>query len=234
MILCLETATPVCSVALGDNKGVVCLKESGEGKSHASLLTPYIDTVLREAGIKAGNLEAIAVSKGPGSYTGLRIGVSTAKGIAYAASIPFIAIETTFSMFHGFIGEAQERYRLSADDLFCPMLDARRMEVYYTVFDVEGRTIKGIAAEVIDRNSLSVFLASSRIFFFGDGALKCRNVIERKNSVFADDFKISAAYMLKPAYAALERKQFEDVAYFEPFYLKDFITTKNVKNIFGK
>ncbi|MBG0860299.1 MAG: tRNA (adenosine(37)-N6)-threonylcarbamoyltransferase complex dimerization subunit type 1 TsaB [Bacteroidales bacterium] len=234
MILCLETATPVCSVAICDNKGVICLKESGEGKSHASLLTPFIDTVLSEAGIKAEKLEAIAVSKGPGSYTGLRIGVSTAKGIAYAASLPLIAVETTFSMFHGFIGKAQERYGVSAGDLFCPILDARRMEVYYTVLDPEGRTIKGISAEVIHKNSFIGFPASSRIFFFGDGALKCKNVIERTNSVFADDFKISAAYMLNPAYAALESKQFEDVAYFEPFYLKDFIATKNVKNILGK
>jgi tRNA threonylcarbamoyladenosine biosynthesis protein TsaB len=233
MILCLETATPLCSVALCNSTGVVSLKESSEGKSHASMLTLFIIDVLKEAGIKAGDLEAIAVSKGPGSYTGLRIGVSTAKGIAYAASVPLIAIETTFSMFQGFHSVAKEKYGATSGDSFCPMLDARRMEVYYSVFDSEGRTIKGIRAEVINKTSFSDIPLSSRIFFFGNGALKCKEVITRENVLFADDFRISAAYMHKPAYIAMRENHFEDVAYFEPFYLKDFITTKTLKNILG-
>jgi len=234
MILCLETATSLCSVALCNSRGVISLKENNEGKSHASMLTLYIEEVLKEAGIKAADLEAIAVSKGPGSYTGLRIGVSTAKGIAYAASVPLIAVETTLSMFHGFYNLAKEKYGATAGDFFCPMLDARRMEVYYSVFDSEGRTIKPIRAEVIERKSFNDIPGSARIFFFGNGALKCKEVIIRKNIFFADDFKISAVYIYKPAYDALREHRFEDVAYFEPFYLKDFITSKPVKNILMK
>jgi len=234
MILCLETATPLCSVALCDSAGVVALKESSEGKSHASMLTLFIEEVMEKAGIKSGDLEAIAVSKGPGSYTGLRIGVSTAKGIAYAASVPLIAIETTLLMFRGFYNIAKEKYEVTSDDFFCPMLDARRMEVYYSVFNSEGRTIKGIRAEVIDGTSFGDIPASARIFCFGDGALKCKKVIIRENVFFADDYRISAAHMHKPAYDAFREHHFEDVAYFEPFYLKDFITSKPVKNILGK
>jgi len=234
MILCLETATPLCSVAICDQAGIIALKENNEGKSHATMLTLFIKEVLETAGIKAGDLEAIAVSKGPGSYTGLRIGVSTAKGIAYAASVPLIAIETTLSMFLGFFSIAKEKHGATTGDFFCPMLDARRMEVYYSVFNSEGRAIKGIRAEVIDKTSFDDIPGSARIFFFGDGALKCKEVIKRENAFFANDFRISAAYMHKPAYNSLMEHNFENVAYFEPFYLKDFITSKPVKNILGK
>jgi len=234
MILCLETATPLCSVAICDKAGIIALKENNEGKSHASRLTLFIKEVLEIAGIKAGDLEAIAVSKGPGSYTGLRIGVSTAKGIAYAASVPLIAIETTLSMFLGFYSIAKEKYGTTAGDFYCPMLDARRMEVYYSVFNSEGKAIKGIRAEVIDKTSFDDIPRSGRIFFFGDGALKCKEVIMRENVFFATDFRISAAYMHKPAYNSLTEHHFENLAYFEPFYLKDFITSKPVKNILGK
>ena len=234
MILCLETATPLCSVALCDSSGVISIKESSEGKSHASLLTLFIIELLNEAGIKAGDLEAIAVSKGPGSYTGLRIGVSTAKGIAYAASVPLIGLETTFSMFHGFFSTAKSKYGAAGGDLFCPMLDARRMEVYYALFDSEGRTVRGIRAEIIDKTSFSDIPLSHRIFFFGDGSVKCRNEITRENVVFSDDFRISASYMQQPAYAAFREHRFEDVAYFEPFYLKDFLISKPAKNVLRK
>jgi tRNA threonylcarbamoyladenosine biosynthesis protein TsaB len=231
MILCLETATNLCSVALCDKNRVVALKESAEGRSHASLLTLFISDILKEAGIRADNLEAVAVSKGPGSYTGLRIGVSTAKGIAYAASIPLIGIGTTISMFEGFRPLAEKRYMVSPGDLFVPALDARRMEVYYSVFDSSGKEIKGIAAEIITDDTFSKFPLSSRIFMFGDGASKCRQTLKDKNIIIDDDFRISASFMLKPVYEAFAVKHFEDVAYFEPFYLKDFLTSKPVKNI---
>lgn len=234
MILCLETATSLCSVALCDRNGIVALKESGEDRSHATRLTVFIDDVLKEAGIKAGGLEAVAVSKGPGSFTGLRIGVSTGKGIAYAASIPLISVDTTLSMFLGFSSAAAKEYDIKQNDLFCPALDARRMEIYYSVFDAAGTTIKGISAEIIDRNFLMDLNGSKRIFVFGDGSAKCRDVMERNNVVFDDRFLVSAAFMKSAVYHALDNKRFEDVAYFEPFYLKDFLASRPVKNILGK
>lgn len=234
MIICLETATSVCSVALCDSSGVIALRESNEGKSHASLLTLYIEELLKESGLKPKDLEAVAVSKGPGSFTGLRIGVSVAKGIAYAASIPVIAVETTLSMFFGITDYFKEKEISGSKTLFCPMLDARRMEVYYALFDSNGKQIKGIAAEVINEDSFNEIPQSVRMIFFGDGALKFKDAIKRTNVYFAGDYKISASHMQKPAYQALRNHHFEDVAYFEPLYLKDFITSKPVKNLLGK
>jgi tRNA threonylcarbamoyladenosine biosynthesis protein TsaB len=234
MIICLETATNLCSVALCDGAGVISLRESDELKSHAAQLTVYIEEILKENHLTAGDLDAVAVSKGPGSYTGLRIGVSVAKGIAYGATIPLIGIETTLAMFHGisvsrYFNEISDR-----DTLFCPMLDARRMEVYYAIYDSSGKKIKDISAEIINEESFSGFPESQKIIFVGDGALKCKEVINRKSAVFADDFKMSASHMLKPVNKAYNDKLFEDVAYFEPLYLKDFITSKPRKNILGK
>jgi tRNA threonylcarbamoyladenosine biosynthesis protein TsaB len=230
MILCLETATPLCSVALCDDKGVVSLKESDESKSHAAMVTVYIEKILKEHNMKVSDLDAVAVSKGPGSYTGLRIGVSVAKGLAFGAGIPLIGVETTLSMYNGI---KMNGYG-SDDSLYCPMLDARRMEVYYAVYNNSGEKIKDIAAEVITENTFKSFPGSEKIIFFGDGAMKCREVIGRGNAVFAEDYSISAAHMFKPALEAFRAHQFEDIAYFEPFYLKDFITTVSTKNVFGK
>lgn len=220
-------------MALCNSAGIVSLKESNESRLHASMLTIYIDEILKENGLRAMDLEAVAVSKGPGSYTGLRIGVSVAKGIAYAASIPIIGIETTRSMFSGISEYRKKSYR-NENALFCPMLDARRMEVYYAIYDSTGKTIKDISAEIITEDSFSNVPESKNIIFFGDGAIKCKEVIKRINAHFAEDFRISASQMHKPVYQALKDRHFEDVAYFEPFYLKDFITSKPRKNIFGK
>jgi tRNA threonylcarbamoyladenosine biosynthesis protein TsaB len=231
MILCLETATPICSVALCDNTGTPLIRESHENKSHASLLNVFINELLDEAGLTAGQLEAVAVSKGPGSYTGLRIGVSVAKGIAYGASIPFIAVDTTRSMFNSFT--AERSWDFGADDttLFCPMIDARRMEVYYSLFDATGNVVKDITAEVITENSFPEIPENRKIMFFGDGASKCNGMTGHKNSVFISDFMISATGMQNTAYQKFRENLFEDVAYFEPFYLKDFIATIPRKNI---
>ena len=232
MILCLETATSVCSVALCSKSGVVSARESHENKSHATQLTLFIEDVFKENNIEARDLEAVAVSRGPGSYTGLRIGVSVAKGIAYGASIPLIGIDTTRSMFYGiFDGILSGKIE---GDLFCPMLDAKRMEVFYCIFDRGGNITRGISAEIIDENSFSDLPASARIVFFGDGASKCSEVLKHRNAGFIDDFKVSASYMHSPAYEAFNNKAFEDVAYFEPFYLKDFIATVPKKNIIGQ
>lgn len=234
MILCLETSTPVCSAALCDKNGIVDLRESIENKSHASLLTLFIGELLQGAGIRADELDAIAVSKGPGSYTGLRIGVSTAKGIAYAANIPLIAVETTVSMFHGINDTIRRKYGTDEKSLFVPMLDARRMEVYYSVISSQGEIIKEVVAEIINEKSFSEIPEHISLLFFGDGTIKCRQVIKRQNIHFAEEFRISAAYMYNPAFKSFNEKRFEDIAYFEPFYLKDFITSKPVKNILGR
>jgi len=233
MIICIETATNLCSVALCDRRGMISLKESNDMKSHASMLTVFIGDIFKETGINASELEAVAVSKGPGSYTGLRIGVSVAKGMAYAASIPLIGIETTFSMFTGMSERMKEEGDPVKDIIYCPMLDARRMEVYYALYDPGGRAVKDISAEIINEDSFASLPESHRIIFFGDGALKCKNILKRNNIAFADDFTMSASYMRIPALKALDAKRFEDIAYFEPFYLKDFITTTQRKNILG-
>ena len=231
MIICLESATPTCSVALCNKGKVISLKESEQGRSHATLLTVFIEELLKKAGLKTSDLDAVAVSKGPGSYTGLRIGVSAAKGIAYGASIPLIGVETTFSLYNGYF-VSQKGFKES--DLFCPLIDARRMEVYYALYDINGTTVKSIRAEIMDNKSFSDIPVTSRIFFFGDGTEKCSKVIKRENVVFDEDFRISASYMALPAYEAFKARRFDDVAYFEPFYLKDFIATKPVKNITGQ
>jgi tRNA threonylcarbamoyladenosine biosynthesis protein TsaB len=231
MILCLETATPVCSVALCDRTGIILVRESRDNRSHASQLTLFIEELLKEAEIRPAELEAVAVSKGPGSYTGLRIGVSVAKGIAYGASVPLIGIDTPRSMFNGMISISNEKYGTDSTSLFCPMIDAKRMEVYYSLFDAKGTVIKGIAAEVINKVSFSEIPESVKMVFFGDGAEKCRYITGHKNSVFDNDFIISAACMHKTVFEEFDAGHFEDVAYFEPFYLKDFIATIRRKNI---
>jgi tRNA threonylcarbamoyladenosine biosynthesis protein TsaB len=234
MIICLETATNLCSVALCNSAGVISLRESNESKSHAAQLTVFIKEILSDQGIKAGDLSAVAVSKGPGSYTGLRIGVSVAKGIAYGASIPLIGIETTFSMFWGIMETTYFSSECDSDTLFCPMLDARRMEVYYAIYDSGGNKIKDIAAEIVTKDTFSGFPGNRKIVFFGDGALKCKEVIDRKNALFVSDYQISASSMHKPVFQSFNHNLFEDVAYFEPLYLKDFIVSKPGKNILGK
>jgi tRNA threonylcarbamoyladenosine biosynthesis protein TsaB len=235
MIICLETSTNLCSVALCDSGGLISLRESDDSKSHASKLTVFINEILKESGLKTRDLGAIAVSKGPGSYTGLRIGVSVAKGIAYASSIPLIGIDTPYSMFWGIIkGEDEKKREDNEKSLYCPMLDARRMEVYYALYDHSGSIVKEIAADVIKEDSFIDIDINRTIIFFGDGAAKCKEVIKRPNIYFDVNFRISAAHMFAPAIQALNDRHFESVAYFEPFYLKDFITSIPRKNILGK
>jgi len=211
-------------VALCNNAGVISLRESNDLKSHASRITVFINEILNEAGINARQLDAVAVSKGPGSYTGLRIGVSVAKGIAYAASIPLIGIDTTLSMLYG---------TLKKSTLYCPMIDARRMEVYYALYNSKGETVRDISAKIITEDTFSDIPTSEEILVFGDGAAKCKEVIKRPNIQFDDNFRISASHMYIPAIQALKNRRFEDVAYFEPFYLKDFITSTPRKNVMG-
>jgi len=223
MILCIETATGICSVALCDDLSVINVAEAPPGMSHAAKLTVIIQKILEETGIKAADLDAVSVSKGPGSYTGLRIGVSAAKGIAYGAGIPLLGVNTLTAMCHGYLTRHPADY--SSGTLLCPMIDARRMEVYNAIFSTDGAMIRETSADIIDGSSFTDILSGHEIIFFGNGAEKCRNAITHPNARFADGFVLSASYLHIPSVNALRSKQFEDVAYFEPYYLKEFIAT---------
>ena len=209
---------------------MLALRESRGDHSHSSLLTVYVDEVIKEAGITLKDLDAVTVSKGPGSYTGLRIGVSAAKGFCYAMDIPLIAVSTLISMTAGIINTAE-----FADDdfLFCPMLDARRMEVYCAVYNNKLEVIKDTAAEIIDASCFSEQLAKNKMVFFGDGADKCKGPLQSNpNAIFMNDVFPTAKNMIALALNKFMQKQFEDVVYFEPFYLKEFIAGKpNVKGL---
>jgi len=222
LILLIETATTSCSVALASTEKVIALRELNQRNVHAEVITIYIDELFKETGKHYNELSAITVSSGPGSYTGLRIGVSTAKGLCFSLDKPLIAIETLTAMAHGLI----ERGEVAIEDntLLCPMIDARRMEVYTAVFDRAGKLVKPTAAEIIDEHSFADLLAEKKVIFFGDGAEKCKAILDHHpNATFVTDFINSAKDMLVPALAKLSAQQFEDIAYFEPYYLKDFI-----------
>jgi len=222
LLLLIETATTSCSVALAANGGIIALREINQRNVHAEVITVYIDELFKETGKHYHDLDAIAVSSGPGSYTGLRIGVSTAKGLCFSLDKPLIAVETLTAMAHGLIERGQ--VAINNNTLLCPMIDARRMEVYTAIFDHTGKQVKPTAAEIIDEHSFSDFLASNKTIFFGDGADKCRATLgHQQNAIFSTEFSNSAKDMLVPALAKLSAQQFEDIAYFEPYYLKDFI-----------
>ncbi len=220
LILCIETATPTCSVALVNDEKVIGLQESDRKNSHAEVVTVFIQLLLQKYEFEPGDLDAIAVSMGPGSYTGLRIGVSTAKGMCYATGKPLIALNTLQSMAFGMV------HRLDStpyQPYLIPMIDARRMEVYAAVFDSQGNSLRETKAEIVDEGTYQQYLAGNKVIFFGDGAPKCKGPISHTNAIFIDDFTPSAAYMHREVIEKFRKKQFEDVAYFEPFYLKDFI-----------
>ena len=225
MILCLETATPICSVALNDGCCTIALCETEGQNAHSEKITNFIREVMETAKIDYKQLDAVAVSQGPGSYTGLRIGVSTAKGICYAADLPLMAIDTLEAMAYGM--KAKLGSQIGENDLLIPMIDARRMEVYAAVFDANLQRINDTAALVIDENTFADLQKYHRLWLFGDGAPKLKQVFENQPNVnIVDGFKPSAAYMLNLADKALREHNFVDVAYFEPFYLKDFIAGK--------
>ena len=225
MILCLETATPVCSVALNDGCCTIALRETEGQNAHSEKITNFIREVMETAHIDYHQLDAVAVSKGPGSYTGLRIGVSTAKGICYAADLPLMAVDTLEAMAYGM--RAKLGSQIADNDLLVPMIDARRMEVYASIFDTHLNKIEDTAARVIDENSFEDLRKDHHLWLFGDGAPKLKKVFENQpNITIVDGFKPSAAYMLPLVEKALREQDFVDVAYFEPFYLKDFIAGK--------
>jgi len=222
MILQIETATTSCSVALASDGKVLAFKEINARNIHAEVITVYINELMVQTGGTYANLDAIAVSCGPGSYTGLRIGVSTAKGLCFAMDKPLIAVPTLAAMANG-VALSNNVTNM----LLCPMIDARRMEVYTAIFNATGEIIKPTAAEIIDANSFNEILAGNKVLFFGDGADKCREALgDNPNAEFLSDFENSARHLTQIAADKFKRGDFEDVAYFEPYYLKDFIAGK--------
>lgn len=218
-ILHIETSTSVCSVALSQGEKVLMNYENFEGQSHATLLGLYVEkmmTFVRENSLK---LDAVSVSSGPGSYTGLRIGVSEAKGLSYGLSIPLIAIPTHELM------AFQLKDTVESDALLCPMIDARRMEVYATFFDTSLNVVRKTSADIVDENSYLDLLDERKIYFFGNGAEKCRSMITHANARFVADIHPLASAMVTLANKALANGRFVDSAYFEPFYLKEFVAT---------
>lgn len=225
MILCLETATPTCSVALNDSDHTIALRECQGQNAHSEKITIFIKEVMDEAGIGYDRLDAVAVSQGPGSYTGLRIGVSTAKGVCYAADKPLLAIDTLKAMAVGMrqrLGDA-----VLPTDLFVPMIDARRMEVYCAVFDASLQRVADTRALVVEPDAFADWRMGHRLWLFGDGAPKLAPMFAEDPSIrIVDDLFPSAAYMAALSHQALQAGRQVDVAYFEPFYLKDFVAGK--------
>ncbi len=224
LILQIETATTSCSVALAEDGKVLSCKTINQRNIHAEVITVFIGELFAENGAEFKQLDAVAVSSGPGSYTGLRIGVSTAKGLCFSLDKPLVAVETLQAMAAGYLlrpKEAQGKF------LLCPMIDARRMEVYTALFDQDLNRIKPTSAEIINQESFAAILNQHKIIFFGDGALKCKAVLgNHPNAVFIGDFINNAADFTRLAAEKFRLQQFEDIAYFEPFYLKDFIAGK--------
>jgi tRNA threonylcarbamoyladenosine biosynthesis protein TsaB len=204
------------------------LHESSVKNVHSSTLTTFIEESFKSAGIKTSDIDAVAVSKGPGSYTGLRIGVATAKGLCYALDKPLIAIPTLKAMASGMLNQQLQTPNSKLQTFYCPMIDARRMEVFSSVFNSGLVEIRETLAEIIDNNSFSEILISNTIFFAGDGAAKCKPFLEEnKNAFFLDDFLVSSRYMIHLAEQKFLAGEFENLAYFEPYYLKDFIAGKS-------
>ena len=219
LILLIETATKSCSVSLSsENKIIACKEEVNKQYSHAEKLTVFITELFKTQDFSIKDLDAIAVSKGPGSYTGLRIGISTAKGLCYALDIPLISVSTLKAMAFGMAQKEKS-------DLYCPMIDARRMEVYNAFYNSTNKEIRGIQADIIEACSYQKEL-DKKVLFFGDGAEKCKQMIQHPNARFIDGIFPSSKDMLEIANEKFAEKDFEDVAYFEPFYLKDFVAGK--------
>ncbi len=219
LILNIETSTTNCSVSLSKEGETLVLKEDyNNGFSHAEKLHIYIDDVLKKAKIALSDLDAIAISKGPGSYTGLRIGVSAAKGLCYALDKPLISIPTLEALAH----------QISIEEgVIVPMLDARRMEVYSAIFDSQHRQIRDTQAQILDNASFAEYLDKGKVYFIGNGVEKTKTLIAHPHAVFVDNKLPSANEMSLLAYNKYKKNDFEDVAYFEPYYLKDFIGLKS-------
>ncbi len=234
LILNIETGTEVCSVALSRSGRLISLRENSRERNHAQELGMYIKDLFEENQIDADDLDAVAVGMGPGSYTGLRIGVSMAKGICYGANIPLIAVSSLRSM----VRVALEEYEAGLLDIdaldtasFCPMIDARRMEVYTQLFNSKVEELSEVKAEIIDNESFLQYADGREFVIFGNGAAKCVESLSHLNLKYWD-VQPSARGMVTESFEMFNQKQFVDTAYFEPFYLKDFLINKSTKKFF--
>lgn len=233
LILCIETGTDICSVGIARDGELLSLRESDEGRDHARKVGVFVDELLHETGIAPDDLDAVAVGKGPGSYTGLRIGVSFAKGLCYGLQKPLLAVGSLDAL----VEVAREDYEagiISVDNWekarLCPMVDARRMEVYAQLFDTQGRALTEVSAEVISEESFAAYRNEACPFvIFGNGARKCAEILQGATFI---EVTPSARGLARLAQQALDEGRREDIAYFEPFYLKDFVVTTSKKRLF--
>ena len=227
-IILIETSTDLCSVAISDNDRIIAYKESSTPRAHASLTALFVHELLKEQGLKLSDCDAVCVSKGPGSYTGLRVGVSTAKGLCFGGKLPLLAAGTLDVL----VWQAIDRHLLPEGCKYIvPMIDARRMEAYTAVFSAEGRQITEAKPEIFVPESFGQYLSEGKVLFIGDAAKKCSDVVRNDNAVFCQCFPEASA-MLTPALTEYKEKRLQDVAYFEPFYLKEFVATASRKKIF--
>ena len=220
IILNIETSTNICSIVISEGSHTIFSASDADGMNHAALLSVFIAEGMELLQSQGKQLDAVAVSSGPGSYTGLRIGVSTAKGLCYALDIPLIAVSTLEVL------TAQALLTNSLDDsaLFCPMIDARRMEVYAAIYNSKGEIQREISPDIIDENSYADFLEMKTLYFFGNGAQKCKSTLSHPNARFIENLVPLAQNMIHFSLSSYHQKKFVDLAYFEPFYLKEFHT----------
>lgn len=223
-ILHIETSTKACSVALSENGSLIFHKEDIEGPNHSVVCGVFVDEALSFANSHAIPVDAVAVSEGPGSYTGLRIGVSLAKGVCYGRDLPLLSVPTLKLLCVPVLLGKEE---LPEDALLIPMIDARRMEVYSAVYDRALQEVRPIGADIVDADTYLPYLEKHPVYFFGDGAMKCKNVIQHTNAHFIEGIIPLAKWMFPLAERSLHLGEKQDVAYFEPFYLKDFVAIKS-------
>jgi tRNA threonylcarbamoyladenosine biosynthesis protein TsaB len=229
LILSIETATNICSIALSKDGTTLCSEESSVRNTHSAIITLLIENVLNQAGKDFHDLDAIAVSEGPGSYTGLRIGVASAKGLCYALDKPLIGVGTLHALSNGMknVFSVDPVINKNKPVLYCPLIDARRMEVFCAIYDNSGKEVQKPGAEIITEDAFSGYFDKNILVFAGDGALKCKSLLEHHPDVyFLDDFNASATFIATLAEEKFVKNEFEDLAYFEPFYLKDFVAGK--------
>ena len=232
-ILCIETSTSVCSAAVCEDGELVAQRICREGANHARLLPTFLETLVQSLGLSRDNLDAVSLSAGPGSYTGLRIGTSTAKGLCFGWQLPLVAVPTLEVLCEA--AKKSTEYRVQNTDLLCPMIDARRMEVYTALYDAEGKPLTDVKAEVVDEENEELRMKNEefkgrRILYFGDGAAKCQEVLKGEGWQFVADIVPEAQYMGRLAEKLMQENKLlrgNEIAYYEPFYLKEFVAAQS-------
>lgn len=225
-LLLIETSAKACSVALSCDFNIEFKRETSEGPNHAAILGQFVEETMQYAREHELMPHAVAVSAGPGSYTGLRIGVSEAKGLAFGLNIPLIGVSTLQAMCCQVMFCPILEEGMPADGYYCPMIDARRMEVYTALYDASLREVRPVSAQVIDADFLRSELDQHPIYFFGDGADKCQDIIKHPNAHFIPNIHVRATDLMALAVKAFNAGKFDDTAYFVPFYLKEFVASK--------